>query len=442
MAGLIDYSITKPELTNAFAAGYSGAEKTRNALLEQQQQRQLSDLQYKNALREQQGAISEQEAWKAGGNDLAKIQQQLMQRGLGKQAMAVGTQLQAQQKAKLEQLKSSTELMKSTATRIMAQPDPVFARNALVSFGQQTGADITNDLAELDSLGGNPKRILAWATSHAVSADKMLPKFESFTVPGVGVQTGTTDYTGQFKPGPSFAEQLSPYQQGQLKIAQGNLGVARERLKQEGQSVTYQTDAEGDTIALPTKLAPGVVPTARSVMAPGGGVLPLKSPKDKGAAVSEQQAAYNIGRVLTAATQIGDISKKDPNAVQPGAGEAFAASIGMGGTANLARNANRQIVYGAQRDALDALLYLATGAAYNKEQLEGLATAYIPSYTDEPTTVVAKRERMTELINNAKVRAGKAWTPKMDAAMQALTNPTAAKAPAKATSGWGKAVEE
>jgi hypothetical protein len=166
------------------------------------------------------------------------------------------------------------------------------------------------------------------------------------------------------------------------------------------------------------------------------GGVPVKGKDASKTAVSEQQASYNLGRVLTAASQINEIGKKDPGAVKPGGGEALAASLGMGGTANLARNANRQIVFGAQRDALDALLYLATGAAYNKEQLEGQMAAYIPSFTDKPENVAAKKARMTELIKSAKTRAGKAWTPEMDVAMNALAVPTAEPAPG-ASQGTG-----
>jgi len=155
------------------------------------------------------------------------------------------------------------------------------------------------------------------------------------------------------------------------------------------------------------------------------GGAPAMSKDSTKTAVSEQQAAYNIGRVLTAANEIKNITSKNPSAVQPGAMEAFASSLGMGGTANLARDADRQIVQGAQRDALDALLYLATGAAYNKEQLQGQMDAYIPSYTDTDEAVVAKKSRMTELIKSAKTRAGKSWTPEMDKAMTALTGPAA-----------------
>jgi hypothetical protein len=176
-----------------------------------------------------------------------------------------------------------------------------------------------------------------------------------------------------------------------------------------------------------TQVIPGMTsvldqPAAVAAVAPGS---PVKgSPKNKDISVSEQQASYNIARVLNAADEIGKITKKDPKALAPGGMEAALKSTGLEGAANLARSTNRQIVNGAQRDALDALLYLATGAAYNKEQLQGAFEAYIPSYTDDTGTREAKQARMTSLIQDAKVRAGKAWTPKMDAAMTSLTGST------------------
>jgi hypothetical protein len=177
--------------------------------------------------------------------------------------------------------------------------------------------------------------------------------------------------------------------------------------------------------------APQVIPGMTSVLdqpapvAPVAPGSPVKgAPKSKDISVSEQQASYNISRVLNAADEIGKITKKDPKALAPGGMEAALKSTGLEGAANLARSTNRQIVNGAQRDALDALLYLATGAAYNKEQLQGAFEAYIPSYTDDTGNREAKQARMTSLIQDAKIRAGKAWTPKMDAAMTSLTGST------------------
>lgn len=164
---------------------------------------------------------------------------------------------------------------------------------------------------------------------------------------------------------------------------------------------------------------------------PGGPAT--KPSQEKPASVSEQNSAYNINRVLNAATEIKDIVAKDPSALAPGSVEASAKSMGMEGAANVARSSNRQIVYGAQRDALDALLYLATGAAYNKEQLQGAWDAYMPAYTDDKPTREAKQTRLNKLLETAKVRAGKAWTPEMDTAMKSLSGTPTAAAPAKSS---------
>tara|TARA_R110000822_G_scaffold51631_1_gene134149 strand:+ start:316 stop:1770 length:1455 start_codon:yes stop_codon:yes gene_type:complete len=156
--------------------------------------------------------------------------------------------------------------------------------------------------------------------------------------------------------------------------------------------------------------------------------------------VSEQNAGYNIARVLRGATSIQNVIAKDPTALAPQIGEAMATSVGLSGTANATRTENRQKVYGAQRDVIDALLYLATGAAYNKEQLAAQLDTYMPQFTDKPANVIEKQQRLVELINDAKTRAGKAWTPKMDAAMNVLNiqspAPSAAVIP---SAGFGRA---
>lgn len=242
------------------------------------------------------------------------------------------------------------------------------------------------------------------------------------------VQTPGLGGAATIVPGTSAAFQMTPAQiaqnviaQQQLGVSQGQLSLAQQRLTQDAQGVTYQQDAQGNLMALPSRLPAGGAPVARPVTGESG--APIKGKGSKELAVSEQQASYNLGRILDAAKEIDAAVKKDPGALKPGVGEAAAASVGLSGTANVARNAQRQIVYGAQRDALDAMLYLATGAAYNKEQLEGQMAAYVPAFTDKPDAVEAKRTRMLGLIQNAKVRAGKAWTPEMDAASQVLFQP-------------------
>jgi len=136
---------------------------------------------------------------------------------------------------------------------------------------------------------------------------------------------------------------------------------------------------------------------------------------------SEQTSTYNIKRLLRGAQAISTAVEKDPSAGAPSGFEAFVGNTPLFGRAvNFTRGAQRQIVSAAQRDILDALLYLATGAAYNKEQLEGQMESYVTAYSDEPAAIESKRQRLSQLVLDAKSRAGKGWTPEVDAAAKKL----------------------
>jgi hypothetical protein len=180
----------------------------------------------------------------------------------------------------------------------------------------------------------------------------------------------------------------------------------------------------------------------RNAAAPvGGGVqfgvpVPGTGGKPKDLTVQEQTSSYNINRLLRGAAAINKAVTTAPSANVPSGTEAFVESLPLISSAvNFTRGPQRQIVVAAQRDVLDALLYLATGAAYNKEQLEGQRESYIPAYSDEPETIASKRERLAQLVMDAKTRAGRAWTPQLDKAANTLFGPTAAAADEATPSG-------
>lgn len=136
--------------------------------------------------------------------------------------------------------------------------------------------------------------------------------------------------------------------------------------------------------------------------------------------VEERQTAYNTGRILASAQEMANAIQKDPTAVKPGMAEAVLGSFGKGeGMANLVRSPQRQVVSQAQDDVIDALLYLATGAAYNKEQLEQQRSSYKVNYTDKPEAIQAKQRRLRNLVQAAKERSGSAWTPNLEAQFNA-----------------------
>ena len=140
----------------------------------------------------------------------------------------------------------------------------------------------------------------------------------------------------------------------------------------------------------------------------------------------ERRDAYNAQRLLSSLRSVKGAIAKDPSAASPGALEAAALSSPFGifePAANIVRGNQRQIVAAAQSDAIDALLYLATGAAYNREQLEAQRQSYLVNFTDREAVRKDKRKRLEDLVEAAKVRAGNAWTPELEADLQDVLTP-------------------
>lgn len=171
------------------------------------------------------------------------------------------------------------------------------------------------------------------------------------------------------------------------------------------------------------------------------------APKPVDTTQSEEQAATNTARLLRRSREISAALQRSPAAEAPSALEASMQNIpGLSAATNLVRSTDRQIVASAQDDILDALLYLATGAAYNKEQLQQQKSAYLASWSDSAETRAVKRQRLVDMIRDAKIRAGNAWTPELDYQLNLLLeSPTmrrqsagsAAPAPAPAPARTG-----
>lgn len=205
-------------------------------------------------------------------------------------------------------------------------------------------------------------------------------------------------------------------------VQRGQLDVSRQRLAQDAAAANQpkvsfrETDAEGNVRmydAAGNEI--GMLPKAGKPAAAAGGTA---------ATESERLAGYNAGRALDAAKRIAAATTQSPEATAPGPGEAFTRLFV---DPNFVRSEERQRVTAAQREMIDALLTLATGAAYNREQLEGQMESYVPRYTDEPGTREDKRAALLGLIQNAKIKAGRAWTPEMDVSFeQLLTTPAGA----------------
>jgi len=201
--------------------------------------------------------------------------------------------------------------------------------------------------------------------------------------------------------------------------------VTVKQMKEYWDMVKAQKEAQGGDVKPVFHEGQWVYPPSQAN--PSGQAVPVGGFK-KAPTEDERKTAYNVGRILQSAKMVQDVAAKDKGSLAPGVVEAAAGVVPLWDTAqeglkNLSRSSNRQIVNQSQADIIDSLLFLATGAAYNKEQLAQQRASYQPNFTDSPEAVNAKNERMQGLIEAAKVRAGNAWTPEMDSALNVLSIP-------------------
>lgn len=121
----------------------------------------------------------------------------------------------------------------------------------------------------------------------------------------------------------------------------------------------------------------------------------------------EKMAGFLATRVAGGLKELQRITAQKPDAAKPTFGVEAVRSVFGDTAANYLTDADRQQVVAAQRDILDAALTLGTGAAYTAEQLEGYRQSYFPQLGDDDATVTAKQARLKQLLESAKVKAGR-----------------------------------
>lgn len=95
--------------------------------------------------------------------------------------------------------------------------------------------------------------------------------------------------TGEIRTISTEKKTMSPYESARI-------GQEDQRLAQEATGVVYQEDANGNIVALPSKLKKGEVPTARVAVAPGGGFQPLAAKPSE--AVGKEQMSINQQKAI------------------------------------------------------------------------------------------------------------------------------------------------
>lgn len=259
--------------------------------------------------------------------------------------------------------------------------------------------------------------------SQDAQGNKITLQFDKFGRPvGDGVQGYTApvqvDLGGrvQFvKPqaGVGFAKSMTPGEVAADRRAGERLRFDKE---QSAQNVTYQQDANGNFVALPTKSAPGAVVRGAPVVS-GPGMTPLQG---KGGGMTEDQAkatgwlsqAENAWRNMQSVMyqrdekgqiksgQNGPVLNKD--VISPGFFEANT----PGEAGNRLRSPQRQQFVQASESIGEALLRAATGAGVNKDEAAQKARELTPQRGDSEQVIQQKMASIPVYLESLRVRAG------------------------------------
>ncbi|MBT9513273.1 MAG: hypothetical protein IV104_13080 [Acidovorax sp.] len=215
-------------------------------------------------------------------------------------------------------------------------------------------------------------------------------------------------------------------QRAGLQVAASSANAAADRMgamdrtlvTERGNNTRAEIAATGATEAARLKAQQDNKPPAGYRWAAGGKLEPIPGgPAADGKPLTEDQAksaGYAL-RMDNALKLIDEIGKSNPGAIRPGLLTAANNALPEG-LANQLRPEARQRVESAQLDALDAALTLNTGAAYTREQLQGLSRSYFAQPGDDDKTVADKGNRLQSLIDTARLRAGDKGSAMTDAA--------------------------
>jgi hypothetical protein len=140
---------------------------------------------------------------------------------------------------------------------------------------------------------------------------------------------------------------------------------------------------------------------ARPVVGPTG--QPVRGKPSAGTdnvTEGERKAATLLSRVMIAEQQIGESARVNPAAAAPGMLNPL--------TPRVLQAEERKQIEDAQDEFLDAALTLSTGAAYTREQFEAARRTYFPTVDDDAQTIQNKADRRRNVIESARVAAGRA----------------------------------
>lgn len=301
------------------------------------------------------------------------------------------------------------------AKRVMANPTPEFAAAALANMKTISAAlgvpiDFSADEQALTTFT-TPQQIQRWAQGHALKAEELLPKFQMVNSGKVQTPVDMNPATNPAGPAP-IAMTTTPGEDLSAQTSRANNRDTQagenyrqgRSLKQSeqlaNQAVTYQTDGNGNIVALPSKVAPGQMVRAQGVAAPGAGLSPLQGKSDL---TDSQAKALLFGTRMQEADKILNTLAAEgtdrPSIMKQGADRVPVLGGVLGMAANAVASPEQQQVEQAQRDFVNAMLRRESGAVISPTEFDSAKQQYFPQVGDS-TAVKAQKAKNRELATN------------------------------------------
>ncbi len=199
-------------------------------------------------------------------------------------------------------------------------------------------------------------------------------------------------------------------QKGELKLSQDRLAFERNQEAWKRANPEYDLKETALGYIAVNKRNPSDTQMVMIDGKPATGAVSQKATED------QLKTAYNADRMLSAGDVIGRALQENPSAEKPGFFETVVGNTPfISGAVNFTRDDQRQQIAAAQVQLADALLYLATGAAYNELQYTNNQNAVIPAFSDGAPAIKTKRKLFLDQVAAAKRRSAAAWTPEHEA---------------------------
>lgn len=211
-----------------------------NALKMQEMQRGMQE---QNALRE----------WLATNPELNKAEnRQKLRFGFGETGLRYGKALQEEATARLDNQTKIGAILGQHASAVLANPTLDNAINQVVRFGNATGSDISNEIADLQKIGNNPTAIANWAKGHGMKANELVSSAETarhnLATEGLTRRSQDLQYNPELQGKIEEAKVLGKARAEDVSTQTKDVSANRKALKAAGYDVATGKDEISDLI--------------------------------------------------------------------------------------------------------------------------------------------------------------------------------------------------